>query len=48
MVLKRASWRIEQLGHVVVRLDLGGVGVPVQAQILDEALARSAGQSTSG
>jgi hypothetical protein len=36
MVLMR-RWR-RQFGDAVVRLDLGGVGLPVQAQRFDEAL----------
>jgi glutathione S-transferase len=39
---------VEQLGHVVVRLDLDGVGVEGQAQRFDEDLAAKASQSKSG
>jgi hypothetical protein len=42
-----ARHRVEELGHVVVRLDLDGVGVELEPQRLDEGLGER-GQSTSG
>ena len=39
---------IEQLGHVVVRLDLDGVRVERQAQAFSTTLRAKASQSTSG
>ena len=45
--LVRSCDGVEVLGHVIVRLDLCGVGIPLKAQ-RDHELRDSAGQSTSG